>query len=499
MSPAKGLGGSPKGAPKSALKVAQEILERERSVVDVISESLNQIAALNPQIGAVVSLRGQKALEEAHEADLWLKTNPKEVPLFFGVPTLIKDLTEVQGDVVTHGSRAFADKIGSYDATVVSKIKQGGMILVGRSNSPEFGSLPVTENRLHGATRNPWNLEHTSGGSSGGAAAAVAAQMVPIAHASDGGGSIRIPASCCGLIGLKPQRGRVPKGPWVTEILHGISTDGCVSHTVEDSAAFLDMISHRDPLAWFGLETRPGCFREALKLPTPHLRIGYTLQGPIIPRSPYTRRPSGEGPVDTVCIEALEKKLNKLRDLGHDVFEAKIPWSMNGDDLLRDFIALWSSAGAYMPQMNESLIEPFNLALRRYGQDQSCFDFVASVARLQVYSRKFLTSMLSICDVLVTPTLAIEPPPIGWHFEPLDTMASDTAARSAQNAATVMDMMLRACALTPYTCLANITGQPAISVPSINSPKGLPIGVQLMGPPMGECLLLQLARDLLNE
>ncbi len=482
------------GPAKSALQVAQEILQRERSVVDVVSESLNQIGALNPQIGAVVYLRSQKALEEADGADRWLKTNPKEIPTFFGVPTLIKDLTEVQGDVVTHGSRAFADKIGSYDATVVSKIKQGGMILVGRSNSPEFGSLPVTENLLHGPTRNPWNLEHTPGGSSGGAAAAVAAQMVPIAHASDGGGSIRIPASCCGLIGLKPQRGRVPKGPWVTEILHGISTDGCVSHTVEDSAAFLDMISHRDPLAWFGLETRPGCFQEGLKLPTPKLRIGYTLQGPIIPRSPYTRRPSGTGSVDTVCIEALDHTLNKLRDLGHEVFEATIPWPKDGDDLLGDFIALWASAGAYMPHVDESLIEPFNLALRRYGQDQTSFDFVAAVARLQVYSRKFLTSMVSHCDILVTPTLAIEPPPIGWHFEPLDSAASET---TPTNATIVLDMMLRACALTPYTCLANITGQPAISVPSIKSTKGLPIGVQLMGPPMGERLLLQLARDIL--
>lgn len=457
----------------SALGLAQRIRQREISVEEAVRHCLERIDRLNPGLGAVVSRRDDRALAEARAADSRLSQLIKnaEVPPFFGVPILIKDLTEVAGDPVSHGSRAFKNKVGQYDATVIGRILGAGFIHVGRTNSPEFGSLPVTENLLHAPSRNPFHTDHTPGGSSGGAAAAVASKMVPLAHGSDGGGSIRIPASCCGLVGLKAQRARVPKGPWITEILHGISTDGCLSHTVQDTALFMDQVSFRDPDGWFGIDTPFHHFAKGMDQPLRKLKIAYTTQPPIPVK------------LDVICLQAMEKTLESLRSMGHEVFEVKDPWNLSGEELLSDFIALWASAGAYMPVEDESLIEPFNLALRQHGLKMSSFDYVKAISRLQLFSKRFLSQFRKTHDILVTPTLAIEPPPLGWHYDGVDQ--SDVFA-----------MMNRACSLTPFTCIANITGQPALSLPSLRSPRGLPIGVHLLGLPMDEVTLLQVGRDL---
>jgi amidase len=234
----------------SALDLARSIREKELSPLEIVDFYLARIDALNPQLNAVTWRRDDALRAEAKAAEAALMRGEARGP-FFGVPIAIKDLTFVEGWPITFGSRSAEHNVTSFTATVVQRYIEAGFLLECRTNSPEFGIMPVAENRLWGATRNPWDLARTPGGSSGGSAAAVAAGMAPIAHANDGGGSIRIPAACCGLVGLKPSRGRVSSGPLVSDVMHGGAVEGCVSHTVADTAAVLDVLSAPDPSAWY--------------------------------------------------------------------------------------------------------------------------------------------------------------------------------------------------------------------------------------------------------
>lgn len=454
---------------RCALDIARAIREKKVSPVEVLKEYLKVCDAKNPALNAFVWRRDEAAFEDAAMAETAVLRGDPLGP-FHGVPLPIKDLTEVQGEPVTHGSRCAAQKKGRYDSSVIRLFREAGFVFMGRTNSPEFGSLPVTENALFGATRNPWNLDRTPGGSSGGGAAAVASGMAPIAHASDGGGSIRIPAACCGLVGLKPSRGRVPKGPWASEIMHGFSVDGCVSTNIVDTAAMLDVICRHDPTAWYSVPNPTAPFVDAIKKRYPRLRIGYTTHGPI------------PVPLDQSAVDAVTKTATLLAEMGHQVEEVKVQWPMSPEALLRDFIAVWCTATAYADLPDWSQLEPINHGLRQMGLTQNSVEYVASVVRLQVFSRKIVSTWGQDFDLLLTPTLAIEPPRIGWIYENGD---QDPVA-----------LLMRACEMVPYTSWINITGQPAISLPTYVSPSGLPMGVQLVAQHLREDLLLQVGAEL---
>lgn len=460
----------------SALELAAALRERRLSPVEAVQHYLRVVEARNASLNALIWRRDRELLAEAKaaEATIMSRSSRDRLPPFFGVPLPIKDLTEVAGEPVRFGSRAAGNYQGRIDTTVVSLLRQAGFLFMGRSNTPEFGSFPVTDNVLYGPCRNPWNLEHTPGGSSGGAAAAVAAGMAPIAHASDGGGSIRIPAACCGLVGLKPSRGRVPKGPYVTEIMLGFASDGCVSKTVADTAAVLDVLSQRNPLAWSGLPPPERAYLEVMAEPPPRLRIGYTFASPFVSR------------VEQSNIDAVMQTVTLLGDLGHNVTETKFSWPGSPEQLMTDFATIWATSMAYLENLDWEQLEPMNAGLRQHGLGLTAFEYVRASLRLQVFSARILSQWGKDFDLLLTPVLAKEPPAVGWFHD----------AEAAAGRSDPMYMLDRAAQMVPYTAWCNITGQPAISLPVFTAKSGLPIGVQLAAAPCREDLLLQVAREL---
>jgi amidase len=439
--------------------VEQARLVREGRVTssELVALCLERIARLDPSLNAFVTVSGELALEAARERDATLAAAP-----FHGVPIAVKDLTATAGIRTTYSSRAYAEYVPDFDTAVVRRLREAGFVIVGKTNTPEFGTVAFTESELNGSTRNPWNTELTPGGSSGGAAAAVAAGLVPIAHATDGGGSIRIPASCCGLFGLKPSRGRVSSAPFSS--LEGLSTAGPMARTVGDAAALLDVLAGYEPGDpwWAPPPERP--FSVAAQVPSPRLRIAVTCTPPT------------ETPVDPECVSALETAASLLEDLGHDVLEATPPWRET--DLFHTFITVWQVGPALHP-VDESLMTPLNRGLAESARVASAADYSRAVAHLQLLARRIVAFWEEI-DVVLTPTLALPPVPIGWQ----------EAAEGA------IEQLLRNTEFTPFTAVANLTGQPAMSLPLHWSDVGLPIGVHAIGPPAGDALLLSLATEL---
>ncbi len=379
------------------------------------------------------------------------------------MPILVKDLTETAGVRTTFSSRAFADYVPKADAAVVRRMKEAGFVVLGKSNTPEFGITAVTESDLNGACRNPWDLERTPGGSSGGAAAAVAAGVLALAHGSDGGGSIRIPAACCGLFGLKPSRGRVSPAPFVSGSLE-FSQNGPISVTVRDAAAFLDVIAGYE---WGDAHILPPPerpFLDEVGRDPGRLRIAFTDVPPI----PY--------PIDPTAVTVARAAADALATLGHDVVEQTPPW--RDENLLRSFGVLWQTSPALFPVRDRSLLMPLNRALAESADRTSSVALAAATVALQRAARQVVAFWQDV-DVVLTPALAKPPVPIGWIFEPDDPW--EQFARGGE--------------FTPFTPLVNVTGQPAACVP-FDVVDGLPVGIQLIGPPVGEALLLRLAAQL---
>jgi amidase len=382
---------------------------------------------------------------------------------FRGVPMLVKDLTETAGIRTTFSSRAFESYIPFADAAIVRRMRGAGFTILGKSNTPEFGITCVTESELNGDCRNPWDASRTPGGSSGGAAAAVAAGVLPLAHGSDGGGSIRIPASCCGLFGLKPSRGRVSAAPYSGGSLD-LSQNGGLSFSVRDSAAFLDVLAGYEPgdAHWAPPPERP--FLEEVGRDPGRLRIALTVDPPM----PY--------PVEPEVAAVARNAADALAALGHDVVEATPPW--RSEELLSVFAKLWQLTPALYPVQDPTLLMPLNRALADGAHSTSSVEFARAVAALGRHARTVVEFWESV-DVVLTPTLAKAPVPVGWLFEPEDPW----------------EQFRRGGEMTPFTPLVNVTGQPAASVP-FGSVDGLPVGVQLIGPPAGEALLLRLASQI---
>lgn len=445
-----------------ALEQAELVRSREVSPVELAETYLARIDLLDPQLNAYVTVTAERALAEARAAEEAV-AGGGDLPPFAGVPVSVKDLTRTAGVRTTFSCRAYADYVPDVDDNAARRLREAGFVLLGKTNTPEFGTIPVTESELNGVCRNPWDTGRTPGGSSGGAAAALAAGLCAVAHGSDGGGSIRIPASCCGLFGLKPSRGRVSSAPLTS--VDGFGTSGPLARTVADAAAVLDVLEgYESGDAWWAPPPeRP--FAEEVGREPGTLRVGFTL------------RPPAEIAVDPACAAAVEDAAGLLRELGHEVEEVDPDW--HEPDLMRLFTAVWQTYPGMFPLADETVLSPLNRALLESARATPSIAYPAALFRLQVIARR-VVALWDAIDVLLTPTLALPPVAVDWHSEEEDPWTQ----------------FARGALFTPFTPIVNVTGQPAASVPLAWSDDGLPIGVHLVGPPAGEAVLLRLCAQL---
>jgi amidase len=441
----------------------------EISAVELVRASLDRIEALDPTLNAFVQVDADPALAAAETI------GPGDPRPFAGVPIAVKNNRAVAGLRLTQGCRLMEDFVAPYDHNVVRRLRAAGFVVVGATTLPEYGILPVTEAAIFGPTRNPWDPSRTPGGSSGGSAAALAAGMVPIAHGNDGGGSIRIPAACCGLVGLKPSRNRVSSAPELGE--SALVSDGVLTRTVAETAALLDLLAGYETGDWSWAPPPAEPFAAAAARPPGPLRIAMTTAPPI-----------ADAPVDPAAARAAHRAARLLEDLGHTVSEVTPPWQLEGiDDLFGAYFAAHVSLGIHFSALvsgrgapSAEDMEPMSWALWTRSQGLSAVQFRALETQLQQISRA-VVAFLHPYDALLTPALAQRPLPIGA----LDTAAPDP-----------LDTFRRSGYFTPFTPIFNATGQPAVSLPLFAGDDGLPLAVQLVGRPAGEGPLLALAAQL---
>lgn len=448
----------------SATELAAMVKKREVSPVELVETYLARIADLDERLNSYVTVAGEQALEAARRAEQEVSAGG-DLPPFHGVPISIKDLQETAGIRTTLSTKALADYVPEEDENAVRKIREAGFIILGKTNTSEFGSVPVTESELNGICRNPWDTDRTPGGSSGGAAAALAAGLTPISQGADGGGSIRIPASCCGLFGLKPARGRVSAGPRLGEHWHGFSVLGPIARTVEDAAGLLDVMSGYetgDPY-WAPPPRRP--FVEEVGADPGQLRIAYTAASP------------NEVPADPTVVNAMKDAAELLGSLGHEVEESAPDWV--DPEFAPSFVQLIASGTGVFDFLGPGSMEPLNAHLLGMAREMTSVEHIQALTKAHAFGRR-VVAFWNDYDVLLTPTLALPPIPVGWIFEEEDPFMQ----------------LLRSGMFIPFTPVANVTGQPAVSVPLHWSDDGLPIGVQLIGAPAGESTLIRLAAQL---
>jgi amidase len=447
----------------SALDVAAAIRAREVSPVEVLEDCLERIDRLNPELNAVI-WRDDDEARAAAKAAADAVVAGDALPPFHGVPIPIKDLTPVAGWPTTYGSHGAPDTPSLESELVVEAFVRAGFLLTGRTNTPEFGPITVTENVRYGVTRNPWDTGRTPGGSSGGAGAAVASGMFPLAHANDGGGSIRIPASCNGLVGLKVSRGRVPA---LYTAWEGAAVEGVVTRTVADTAAVLDVISGPERGAWWNAPAPERPFAEEVGADPGALRIGLVTAAPL------------GLPIDDACVEAARAAARALEEVGHVIDEPS--FEVLPDEAIADFLNVVNATYADFPGVDWERVEPHNQRNRASAAGIDSLTYVASVHALQRLTRRYVAAWGRDFDVLLTPTMSLEPPPAG---------AVLSEAHDAEGPAeTVLRMVL-------FTVVFNLTGQPAISLPVHQAPSGLPVGVQLVGGPWEDATVLRLAAQL---
>jgi len=455
-------------APFDAIGLAELVRRKEVKPVELVEAAIERIERLNPTLNAVVTPMYEQARAAASGR---LPDGP-----FTGVPFLLKDLGAVYGGVrMTMGSSVMRDFVPEHDNELVVRLKRAGLIILGKTNTPEFGILPTTEPLLFGPSHNPWALNRTTGGSSGGSAAAVAARLVPMAHANDGGGSIRIPASCCGIFGLKPTRARNPVGPDFGDIFSGLVIDHAVTRSVRDSAALLDAIAGPDvgDPYWAPPPARP--FLQEVGADPGRLRIAFT-----------TKTAAG-GAVHADCVSAVHDAAALCAGLGHEVVE--VSPAVNGELVARSFMVLWSSGVAWTMDgiglatrraLTREQFEPLTWALYEMGRQQSASSYLLSLSFLQRVARDIARFFLKY-DVVLTPTLGEPPVPLGWFDSPPEDPLKG---------------LRRAEAFVPFTPICNATGQPAMSVPLYWNADGLPVGVHFIGRSGDEATLFRLAAQL---
>jgi amidase len=416
---------------------------------------------------------------------------------FRGVPFLLKDLSLLfAGEPMRCGSRFLEGWVPDHDSELVIRFRNAGLVALGKTSTPELGLTPYTEPELFGPTRNPWNTDRISGGSSGGSAAAVASRMVPIAGGGDGGGSIRIPASCCGLFGLKPTRGRTPTGPDRGELWQGCVVDHVLTRSVRDSAAALDAIAGPDIGAPYFMPPPERPYLEEARGPAGNLRIAFTTT-PMLGRA-----------VHPDCVAAVANTAHLLRSLGHTVEEAAP--AFDGRAFARNFMLM--VAGECRGDIDEAArlsgrtpgaagFEPTTWALGLLGRSISAADFVTATRALQMDARR-IGRFFTAWDVLLTPTVSTPPPPVG-SLQPSARDRTVLTLLGRMNAGRLLDLMgmldeaaASAFEFTPWTPVFNATGQPAMSVPLEWNREGLPIGLHFVGRFGEEATLFRLAAQL---
>ena len=454
---------------RPATELAALVRAGEVSARELVVESLRRIDELQPTINAFAHVAHESALAAADDVD------PGDRRPFAGVPVAIKDNRSVTGMPLTMGSDVFGEYVAQRDSYLVRRLREAGFVIVGKTSMPEMGILPTTEPRRFGPTRNPWDTERTPGGSSGGAAAAVAAGMVPVAHGNDGGGSIRIPAACCGLVGLKPARGRVSVGPDGGHSF--LVCDGMLTRSVRDTAQLLDVLSGPEPGDATWATPPPAAGYTALAEVDPgHLRIALILEPPLEDAS-----------VDPVHVQAARDAGSLLESLGHQVEEVTPPWS--GLNLLPDFTRAFGPLVSFTTWLGGRLngrettaedVEPLTWARYERARSQDTMKYLIAENRLESVARSIVQA-LALYDAVLTPVLARRPVSIGE----IDGLGPDP-----------MDKFRKSGYFTPFTAMFNVTGQPAIALPLYQGDDGLPTAVQLVGPPAREEVLLSLATQL---
>ncbi|MGW1378769.1 amidase [Streptomyces sp. NPDC002446] len=459
----------------TALEQAEGIRSGEISPVELTEHYLARMDRLDDTLGAFITRTPEIARKQAAEAESEAAAARREgrgLPPLHGVPVPVKDLHHVAGVRCTMGSRALADHVPTVDDHVTDKLRAGGTILLGKTNTPEFGLPCYTENGIAPPSRTPWDLARSAGGSSGGAAAAVAGGLAPVAHGSDGGGSIRIPASACGLYGIKPSRGRVSGGPVLHDIT-GLATSGPLARTVADAATLLDVMAGQ----------MPGDPYAAPSLPPGETFASYTLRDPGRLRiACLTEAPIPGIEVHPDCRTATADTAALLTGLGHEVEELSLP----SDEAIRHaFSRVWAVMAATrpVPPEGEELLMPFTRHLRGLGAQISGPDFAKSVYAFRALAQSLADGLMppgAGYDVLLSPTLATPPVAVG-------ALRNDTAPQ---------DELSALAAFTPFTGLYNITGQPAVNVPLQWNAEGLPIGVMLAGRYGDEATLIALSAQL---
>jgi amidase len=473
-----------------ALGLADLVRRGDVAPGELVEEAIARIERVNPRLNAVVLALYQQARAAARET-------PAEGAPFAGVPFLLKDLLQgVQGVPTTDGSRIYRGWVRDHDTELVTRYRQAGLLFVGKTNTPELGIVPVTEPEIFGPTHNPWALEHTPGGSSGGSGAAVAAGVVPMAHGGDGGGSIRIPAACCGLFGLKPSRGRNPLGPDSSEGWAGFVQEHVLSRTVRDSAAALDATGGPEPTSPYHAPPRERPYLEEVGRDPGRLRIAFHTE------------PAFAREVHPDCVAAVHEVARLCEELGHHVEE--VTPDHQAEALARAFFTvvvaytasdLVNAERTVGRPVTPADVETATWLSAQIGRQLSAADLAVAVGDLQAETRR-LVARYADHDVVLTPTLARPPGRIG-ELQPqgLERRAHELVAKGRLNLALRLPGAVEAATrrifdFIPFTPVANFTGQPSASLPLVWNAVGLPIGTMFTGRYGDEATLFRLAAQL---
>lgn len=444
----------------SAIDQARLIRAREISPLELTELYLERIQRLNPQIGSFFTVTADRALADAKaKTNQLMQSTGENLPSFFGVPTAIKDLTPVADVPCSYGLRAIRDRIEKIDAGVVTRIKNAGFILLGKTATPQLGSTPYTESPGFPPARNPWNLDYTPGGSSGGASAAVAAGLCAVAHGTDGGGSIRGPAACCGIVGIKPSRGRVSMAP-VGDRLSGLAVDGPLARTVADAAALLDIMAGYTIGDPYWLPDPNPSFLAAANRSLSACKIAFVTDFP----------PLGEA--HAICKQAVLETAQRLEQSGHSIE----PLTLDFSEIVEPLVTVWQAGvDVGVPWL---VLNRFNRWLLRQAKRRSSGQYLQAVAKMQTAARQIVAAF-SAYDAIILPV----------YLHPTIRVGEWRSLNPAKTLQQIMNWV------TPCPPI-NATGQPAIAIPALFTEAGLPIGVQLVGRPADEATIISLAAQL---